>query len=195
MLLNKKLWKFSRCLCIGYFIDDSCIMSADIGNSLCFYERLRGQTLFYQYCDSVNGGFMSCYNALERRASSKGGKETNRRTYVPSPAATKPARHKAQASSHKTKLANGHVASTPQRSAKTSTPANSVGPAYVEHVTAICALLYASEDDPRTQEAEVQMMESQQQQQQQALSPILEASEVRPRLEAANKRKFEMAAS
>ncbi|GJN19778.1 hypothetical protein PR202_gb07087 [Eleusine coracana subsp. coracana] len=191
-----------------------------------------------RYCDSVNGGFMNSYNALERRENSKGGKETNRRTSVPSQAATKPASHRAQASSHGTKRANGPVVSTPQRSAKTPTPANSGRPAYDEQitelkllvdslekerdfyfsklrdieimcqnpeikhvpVTAIHTILYASEDDPGTEEAEVQTMVPQQQQP--ALSPILEASEERPRHEAANKRKsisdleeFEMAAA
>ncbi|TVU32143.1 hypothetical protein EJB05_23862 [Eragrostis curvula] len=196
-----------------------------------------------RYCDSVNGGFMSSYNALERRENSKGGKETNRRASVPSQAAAKSASasHKAQVSSHGAKRANGHVSSTPQRSAKTPTPANSGGPAYdeqitelkllvdslekerdfyfsklrdieivcqnpeIEHVpvTAIHSILYASEEDPAT-EAEAQAMVSQQQNQQQqpTLSPILEASEERPRHEAAHKRKsisdmeeFEMAAA
>lgn len=75
------------------------------------------------------------YNALERRESSKGGKETNRRTSVPSQTATKSASKKAQASSHGPKRANGHVANTPQRTAKTSISAHSGGPAYDEQVS------------------------------------------------------------
>lgn len=185
---------------------------------------------------------MNSYNASERRESSKGGKETNRRTSVPSqaPAKSASAAHKAQASSHGTKRANGHAANAPQRSAKPS-PANSAGPAYDEKITelkllvdslekerdfyfsklrdveilcqspeiehlpivnAIHKILYASEDDPSTV-AEAQAMVSQQQNQQPMLSPILEASEERPKQDAvAHKRKsvsdleeFEMASS
>ncbi|RLN39920.1 microtubule-associated protein RP/EB family member 1C [Panicum miliaceum] len=179
-----------------------------------------------RYCDSVNGGFMTSYNASERRDSSKGGKETNRRTSVPShtPAKSTSTGHKAQPSSHGTKRGSGQAANAPQRSAKPS-PANSGGPAYDEQITelkllvdslekerdfyfsklrdieilcqspevehvpvhAIQNILYTSEDDPATV-AEAQAMVSQQQQQP-ALSPILEASDERPKQEAANKRK------
>ncbi|KAG8092141.1 hypothetical protein GUJ93_ZPchr0012g21627 [Zizania palustris] len=167
-----------------------------------------------RYCDSVNGGFMNSYNASERRESSKGGKETNRRTSAPSqaPARSASATHRAQASSHSAKKANGHAPNAPaQRSAKPSPPASSAGPAYDEQITelkllvdslekerdfyfsklrdveilcerpeienlpvvnAIRKILYAMEDDPST-----------------ALSPILEASEERPKQEAAHKRK------
>lgn len=74
------------------------------------------------------------YNASERRESSKGGKETNRRTSVPShtPAKSASTGHKAQAS-HGAKRTNGQTASASQRSAKPS-PANSSGPAYDEQV-------------------------------------------------------------
>ncbi|WVZ59506.1 hypothetical protein U9M48_009632 [Paspalum notatum var. saurae] len=182
-----------------------------------------------RYCDSVNGGFMSSYNASERRESSKGGKETNRRTSVPShtPAKSASAGNKAQASSHGSKRASGQAANVPQRNAKPS-PANSSVPAYDEQITelkllvdslekerdfyfsklrdieilcqspevehvpvhAIQNILYTSEDDPAPV-AEAQAMVSQQQNQQQApgLSPIMEASEERPKQEAAHKRK------
>ena len=68
-------------------------------------------------------------------------------------------------------------------------------------VNAIHSILYASEDD--NADADAQAMVSQQQNHQQpTLSPILEASEERPKQEAAHKRKsisdpgeFEMAAS
>ncbi|XP_062205563.1 microtubule-associated protein RP/EB family member 1C-like isoform X2 [Phragmites australis] len=194
-----------------------------------------------RYCDSVSGGFMSSYNASERRESSKGGKDTNRRTSVPSQAAAKSASagHRAQASSHGSKRANGQATNAPQRSAKPPSPANSGGPAYDEQITelkllvdslekerdfyfsklrdieilcqspetehvpvnAIHSILYASEDD--NADADAQAMVSQQQNHQQpTLSPILEASEERPKQEAAHKRKsisdlgeFEMAAS
>jgi RP/EB family microtubule-associated protein len=178
-----------------------------------------------RYCDSVNGGFMTSYNASERRESSKGGKETNRRTSVPShtPAKSTSTGHKAQPSSHGTKRGSGQAANAPQRSAKPSL-ANSGGPAYDEQITelkllvdslekerdfyfsklrdieilcqspevehvpvhAIQNILYTSEDDPATV-AEAQAMVSKQQQP--ALSPILEASDERPKQEVANKRK------
>jgi RP/EB family microtubule-associated protein len=75
------------------------------------------------------------YNASERRESSKGGKETNRRTSVPShtPAKSTSTGHKAQPSSHGTKRGSGQAANAPQRSAKPSL-ANSGGPAYDEQV-------------------------------------------------------------
>uniref|UniRef100_A0A804LY07 Calponin-homology (CH) domain-containing protein n=1 Tax=Zea mays TaxID=4577 RepID=A0A804LY07_MAIZE len=91
-----------------------------------------------RYCDSVNGGFMSSYNASERRESSKGGKETNRRASVPShtPAKSASTGHKAQAS-HGAKRASGQTAGAPQRSAKPSPAASSGGPAYDEQVSLI----------------------------------------------------------
>ncbi|VAH04849.1 unnamed protein product [Triticum turgidum subsp. durum] len=73
-----------------------------------------------RYCDSVNGGFMTSYNASERRESSKGGKDTNRRTSGTSqaPAKSASATHKAQPPSHAAKRANGHASNAPQRCAK-----------------------------------------------------------------------------
>jgi len=79
------------------------------------------------------------YNASERRESSKGGKDTNRRASVPShtPAKSASTGHKAQAS-HGAKRASGQTSSAPQRSAKPSpAPANSGGPAYDEQVSLI----------------------------------------------------------
>ncbi|XP_052133876.1 microtubule-associated protein RP/EB family member 1C [Oryza glaberrima] len=102
-----------------------------------------------RYCDSVNGGFMNSYNASERRESSKGGKETNRRTSVPSqaPAKSSSATHKAQASSHGAKKANGHAPNAPpSRSAKPS-PANSAGPAYDEQITELKLLVDSLEKE------------------------------------------------
>ncbi|KAL6883537.1 hypothetical protein ACP4OV_010951 [Aristida adscensionis] len=89
-----------------------------------------------RYCDSVNGGFSS-YNALERRETSKGGKETNRRTSVSSQASAKSASasHKAQSASHGGKRAHGNAANVPQRTAKPPSPANSGGPSYDEQIT------------------------------------------------------------
>ncbi|CAL4917386.1 unnamed protein product [Urochloa decumbens] len=100
-----------------------------------------------RYCDSVNGGFMSSYNASERRESSKGGKETNRRTSVPShtPAKSASTGHKAQAS-HVAKRASGQAANAPQRSAKPS-PAISGGPAYDEQITELKLLVDSLEKE------------------------------------------------
>uniref|UniRef100_A0A0D9XL50 EB1 C-terminal domain-containing protein n=1 Tax=Leersia perrieri TaxID=77586 RepID=A0A0D9XL50_9ORYZ len=97
-----------------------------------------------RYCDSVNGGFMNSYNASERRESSKGGKETNRRTSVPSqaPAKSASATHKAQASSHGTKKANQPL----QRGAKPSS-ANSAAPAYDEQITELKLLVDSLEKE------------------------------------------------
>ncbi|RCV42292.1 hypothetical protein SETIT_9G205000v2 [Setaria italica] len=104
-----------------------------------------------RYCDSVNGGFMTSYNASERRENSKGGKETNRRTSVPShtPAKSASAGHKAQASSHgaaKRASASGQAPNAPQRGAKPS-PVNSGGPAYDEQITELKLLVDSLEKE------------------------------------------------
>lgn len=81
------------------------------------------------------------YNASERRESSKGGKDTNRRASAPShtPAKSASTGHKAQAS-HGAKRASGQTASAaPQRSAKPA-PANTAGPAYDEQVSLILSV-------------------------------------------------------
>uniref|UniRef100_A0ACD5U5X0 Uncharacterized protein n=1 Tax=Avena sativa TaxID=4498 RepID=A0ACD5U5X0_AVESA len=97
-----------------------------------------------RYCDSVNGGSMSSYNATERRESSKGGKETNRRTSVTSHAPSKSvsATHKAQGA----KRASGHASNAPQRSAKPA-PANSAGPAYDAQMTELKLLVDSAEKE------------------------------------------------
>ncbi|CAD6205477.1 unnamed protein product [Miscanthus lutarioriparius] len=168
-----------------------------------------------RYCDSVSGGFMSNYNASERRESSKGGKDTNRRASVPShtPAKSASTGHKAQAS-HGAKRASGQTASAPQRSAKPSpAPANSGGPAYDEQITELKLLVDSLEKErdfyfsklrdieilcqnPEVEHVSVQAIQSilytseeDAQQQPPALSPIMEASEERPKQEMAHKRK------
>nr|ACG32260.1 microtubule-associated protein RP/EB family member 3 [Zea mays] len=167
-----------------------------------------------RYCDSVNGGFMSSYNASERRESSKGGKETNRRASVPShtPAKSASTGHKAQAS-HGAKRASGQTAGAPQRSAKPSPVANSSGPAYDEQITELKLLVDSLEKErdfyfsklrdieilcqnPEVEHVPVHAIqnilytsEEDPQQQAPALSPIMEASEERPKQEAAHKRK------
>ncbi|CAM0956636.1 unnamed protein product [Alopecurus aequalis] len=101
-----------------------------------------------RYCDSVNGGFMSSYNAIERRESSKGGKETNRRTSVNShaPAKSASATHKAQASSHGAKRANGHASNAPQRNAKPP-QASFAAPAYDAQMTELKLLVDSAEKE------------------------------------------------
>ncbi|KAF8722572.1 hypothetical protein HU200_022403 [Digitaria exilis] len=167
-----------------------------------------------RYCDSINGGFMSSYNASERRESSKGGKETNRRTSVPShnPAKSASASHKAQTSSHGTKRASGQTGNAPQRSAKPS-PANSGGPAYDEQITELKLLVDSLEKErdfyfsklrdieilcqnPEVEHVPVHAIqnilytsEDDPATQPSALSPILETSEERPKQEVALKRK------
>ncbi|NP_001278538.1 Microtubule-associated protein RP/EB family member 1C [Zea mays] len=167
-----------------------------------------------RYCDSVNGGFMSSYNASERRESSKGGKETNRRASVPShtPAKSASTGHKAQAS-HGAKRASGQTAGAPQRSAKPSPAASSGGPAYDEQITELKLLVDSLEKErdfyfsklrdieilcqnPEVEHVPVHAIqnilytsEEDPQQQAPALSPIMEASEERPKQEAAHKRK------
>ncbi|XP_066386924.1 microtubule-associated protein RP/EB family member 1C-like [Miscanthus floridulus] len=169
-----------------------------------------------RYCDSVSGGFMRNYNASERRESSKGGKDTNRRASVPShtPAKSASTGHKAQAS-HGAKRASGQTASAPQRSAKPSpAPADSGGPAYDEQITELKLLVDSLEKErdfyfsklrdieilcqnPEVEHVSVQAIqnilytsEEDAQQQPPALSPIMEASEERPKQETAvHKRK------
>jgi RP/EB family microtubule-associated protein len=100
-------------------------------------------------CIAVLCELIHSYNASERRESSKGGKETNRRTSVPSqaPAKSSSATHKAQASSHGAKKANGHAPNAPpSRSAKPS-PANSAGPAYDEQITELKLLVDSLEKE------------------------------------------------
>jgi len=170
-----------------------------------------------RYCDSVNGGFMTNYNASERRESSKGGKDTNRRASVPShtPAKSATTGHKAQ-TSHGAKRASGQTASAPPpRSAKPSPAANSGGPApaYDEQITELKLLVDSLEKErdfyftklrdiemlsqnPEVEHVSVQTIqnilyasEEDAQQLPPALSPIMEASEERPKQEMANKRK------
>lgn len=100
-----------------------------------------------RYCDSVNGGSMSSYNASERRESSKGGKETNRRTSVTSqaPAKSAPATHKGQ-TSHGAKRANVHAGNAPQRNAKPAL-SNSAGPVYDAQMTELKLLVDSAEKE------------------------------------------------
>ncbi|KAM3402492.1 hypothetical protein ACQJBY_006397 [Aegilops geniculata] len=99
-----------------------------------------------RYCDSVNGGFMTSYNASERRESSKGGKDTNRRTSGTSqaPAKSASATHKAQPPSHAAKRANGHASNAPQRCAK---PPPAAAPAYDAQMTELKLLVDSAEKE------------------------------------------------
>uniref|UniRef100_A0A452YK33 Microtubule-associated protein RP/EB family member 1C n=1 Tax=Aegilops tauschii subsp. strangulata TaxID=200361 RepID=A0A452YK33_AEGTS len=99
-----------------------------------------------RYCDSVNGGFMTSYNASERRESSKGGKDTNRRTSGTSqaPAKSASATHKAQPPSHAAKRANGHASNAPQRCAR---PPPAAAPAYDAQMTELKLLVDSAEKE------------------------------------------------
>ncbi|XP_059457483.1 microtubule-associated protein RP/EB family member 1C [Corylus avellana] len=88
-----------------------------------------------RYCDSVNGGGLSNYNPLERRESSKGGKEASKKA-APSQSSTKgsttaPKGHSSH-SARRTEVASGNPAN---QSVKASRPTSSGGPAYDEQIT------------------------------------------------------------
>lgn len=86
-----------------------------------------------RYCDSVNGGNLHCYNALERREASKGGKEVSKRTSTAHHPSTR-----SSTSAPKTQTSQStrkNDVSTTNQSAKTSRPSSSAGPAYDEQIT------------------------------------------------------------
>ncbi|KAG6479366.1 microtubule-associated protein RP/EB family member 1C-like [Zingiber officinale] len=189
-----------------------------------------------RYCDSVNGGIMGKYNAVERRDACKGGKEANKKT-APSQSSVRSSSSapKTQAS-HGTKKGDSHAMNSSHKATKPA--ANSATQAYdeqitelklfvdslekerdfyfgklrdieilcqnpeIEHlpiVTAIQKILYAA-DDSHSVVAEAQAMITQHQQQAETpctLSPILEASEERPKPKRKdiNTLEFDMAAS
>ncbi|CAD5170600.1 microtubule-associated protein RP/EB family member 1C [Musa acuminata AAA Group] len=87
-----------------------------------------------RYCDSVNGGVLINYNALERRDACRGGKEANKRSSSSSQSSVRSssAAIKTQAS-HATKKNDGHVANGSHRTIKPAT--SSVAHAYDEQIT------------------------------------------------------------
>ncbi|THU65647.1 hypothetical protein C4D60_Mb05t05820 [Musa balbisiana] len=87
-----------------------------------------------RYCDSVNGGVLINYNALERRDACRGGKEANKRSSSSSQSSVRSssAATKTQAS-HATKRNDGHVANGSHRTIKPAT--SSVAHAYDEQIT------------------------------------------------------------
>ncbi|THU74754.1 hypothetical protein C4D60_Mb04t36760 [Musa balbisiana] len=84
-----------------------------------------------RYCDSVNGGVLNNYNALERRDSCKGGKEANKRGPSQSSVRSSSAVLKTQAS-HITKKNDGHAGNASHKATK---PDTSVSHAYDEKIT------------------------------------------------------------
>ncbi|KAL7193309.1 hypothetical protein ACSBR2_025005 [Camellia fascicularis] len=86
-----------------------------------------------RYCDSVNGGVLYSYNPLERRETSKGGKEVSKKS-APSQSNTK-----SSATAPKTQTSHNarrNDVNTVNQSVKASSrPSSSGGPAYDEQIT------------------------------------------------------------
>ncbi|WOK98904.1 microtubule-associated protein RP/EB family member 1C-like [Canna indica] len=189
-----------------------------------------------RYCDSVNGGVLHSYNALERRDACKGGKETNKKA-APSQVSVRSSSStfKSQAS-HTSKKTDVHANNASHKATKVAV--DSVAQAYDKQITelklfvdslekerdfyfgklrdieilcqnpeienlpivrAIQRILYAT-DDSSSVMAEAQAMISQQQSAQPPLSPILEASDEKPKQETQKRKdictvEFDMAAS
>ncbi|XP_078161651.1 end binding protein 1C isoform X2 [Carex rostrata] len=87
-----------------------------------------------KYCDSINRGGASNYNAMERRESSRGGKETNKKASAPSQVNGKASGAAPKAhGSHNTRRSDAHSTSAPQRNVKSSS--NSGAQARDEQIT------------------------------------------------------------
>ncbi|KAJ3682226.1 hypothetical protein LUZ60_014799 [Juncus effusus] len=86
-----------------------------------------------RYCDTANGGSAGSYNAIERRESSKGGKETNKRTSVSSQNSCKSSASSKSQASHNPKRSEGNPNNAPQRNGKPT--ANPGTKAYEEQIT------------------------------------------------------------
>ncbi|XP_010271073.1 PREDICTED: microtubule-associated protein RP/EB family member 1C-like [Nelumbo nucifera] len=88
-----------------------------------------------RYCDSVNGGLLNNYNALERREACKGGKDASKRT-APMQASTKTstAAPKTQ-SSHNTRRNDQSSVHSTNQPVKTGRPVSSGGPDYDKQIT------------------------------------------------------------
>ncbi|KAJ6802504.1 microtubule-associated protein RP/EB family member 1C-like [Iris pallida] len=86
-----------------------------------------------RYCDSVNGGVLNSYNALERRNACKGGKEANKKM-APTQASSKSSTASPKADhSHNTRRNNGNPANGTQKPSKSASAA--AGQAYDEKIT------------------------------------------------------------
>ncbi|XP_018845034.1 microtubule-associated protein RP/EB family member 1C [Juglans microcarpa x Juglans regia] len=89
-----------------------------------------------RYCDSVNGGILHKYNALDRREASKGGKEATKKAAAPSQSSTKGSTAAAKSqSSHNARRNEVSSANPLNQTVKTSRPTSSGGPAYDEQIT------------------------------------------------------------
>ncbi|KAL5556929.1 hypothetical protein UlMin_039165 [Ulmus minor] len=83
-----------------------------------------------RYCDSVNGGHVQSYNALERREACKGGKEASKKG-AQSQASSKGTTAASKAhSSHNARRNDAITVNTVNQSGKTSRPSSSGGPAH-----------------------------------------------------------------
>ncbi|XP_040999172.1 microtubule-associated protein RP/EB family member 1C-like isoform X2 [Juglans microcarpa x Juglans regia] len=89
-----------------------------------------------RYCDSVDGGTMHKYNALERREACKGGKEASKKAVL-SQSSTKSsaAAPKAQSSSNARRNDASSAPNPSNPTLKASRPTSSGGPAYDKEIT------------------------------------------------------------
>ncbi|MQL90693.1 hypothetical protein Taro_023302 [Colocasia esculenta] len=134
-----------------------------------------------RYCDSVNGGVLNNYNAVERRDATKGGKEASRKT-VPTQSSKSSSNASRTSNPSNTARKNDvNPVNASQKMAK-STPLGATH-AYDEQIVgAIQKILYATDDSPSVV-AEAQAMISVQPTEKATLSPIFETSEEKPKLE------------
>ncbi|KAH6784348.1 end binding protein 1C [Perilla frutescens var. hirtella] len=79
-----------------------------------------------RYCDSVNGGQMNSYNALERREACKGGKELSKKSAAPSQPSAKSSAPK-QATHNGRRTDAAHANNTSNQSVKAVRPSSSGG--------------------------------------------------------------------
>ncbi|KAH9329973.1 hypothetical protein KI387_002081, partial [Taxus chinensis] len=103
-----------------------------------------------RYCDSVNGGIVNNYNALERRESCKGGREVNKKPGSAS-------KHQVVSSTrrHETPVANaGHKASR-------TVPINAAGNAHFSSLATVEEAAYGSHPAPVVVPAQVQELNEQ----------------------------------
>ncbi|XP_057481262.1 microtubule-associated protein RP/EB family member 1C-like [Actinidia eriantha] len=85
-----------------------------------------------RYCDSVNGGGLHSYNALERREASKGGKEVSKKSAPSQPSTKSSTSAPKTQTTHNTRRNNVSITNQP---VKASRPSSSGRPACDEQIT------------------------------------------------------------